>query len=450
MSAVVHSTAASGGQPLSSGPGERILAFEAGQSHSLDRFLAHVRGLAEVLPAGRHAVNLCDDRYRFLVAFCAVALRGQVTLLPSSRAPAVVGDVLEQYPDSYTLGDGPLSLLPPRYWQIPAALPELDGPAPMIVDAAVVAIGFTSGSTGAPTPNPKTWAGFRTSTAQNLAALRDLWPAGDQPRVVATVPPQHMYGMELSVLLPLIGPAAVHAARPFFPGDVARALAETPEPRLLATTPVHLRALVQSGVELPPLCGIVSATAPLSMELALAAEGRFGCEVREMFGSTETCIIARRRTAFETAWTPLAGVRVQPRPDGALVHAAHLPVPVALADLVEVEKDGRFHLRGRQADLLEIAGKRASLGDLTRRLLAIPGVIDGVMLQLDAGRGQTVGRVAAVVVAPTLDEATILAALRESVDPVFLPRPLKLVAALPRSDAGKLPRVALLGLLQGL
>lgn len=447
MSAVVHTSTPSGAQPLSVGPGNRILAFEGAQSFSLDRFFAQVRGLAAVLPPGRHAVNLCEDRYRFLVAFCAVALRGQVTLLPSSRAPAVVVDVLDQYEDSYTLGDGPLSLLPPRYWQMPQALPELEGPVPMILDASVVAIGFTSGSTGAPKPNCKTWAGFRTSTAQNLAALDDLWPAGALPSVVATVPPQHMYGMELSVLLPLIGPAAVHAARPFFPGDVARVLGEVPEPRLLATTPVHLRALVQSGVALPPLCGIVSATAPLSMELALAAESRFGCEVREMFGSTETCVFARRRPAFETAWTPLPGVRVQPRPDGALVHAAHLPAPVALADLVEVEEDGRFHLRGRQADLLEIAGKRASLGELTRRLLAIPGVVDGVMLQLDAAEGKAVGRIAALVVAPTLDESAILAALRESVDPVFLPRPLKRVEALPRSEAGKLPRAELLRLL---
>lgn len=448
MSAVVDTTTRAGAQPLALGAGDRIVAFEDGQAHSLDRFFGHVRGLAAVLPVGRHAINLCEDRYRFLVAFCAVALRGQVTLLPSSRAPAVVTDVLDQYADSYTLGDGPLPLLPPSYWQMPQSLPELGGPVPVILDASVVAIGFTSGSTGAPKPNCKTWAGFRASTRQNLAALHDLWPEGALPSVVATVPPQHMYGMELSVLMPLIGPAAVHAARPFFPGDVARVLAQTPAPRLLATTPVHLRALVQSGVELPPLGGIVSATAPLSMELALAAEARFGCEVREMFGSTETCVVARRRPAFESAWTPLPGVRMQPRPDGTLVHADHLPVPVALADLMEVEADGRFHLRGRHADLLEIAGKRASLGDLTRRLLAIPGVADGVMLQLDSCDRRGVGRVAALVVAPELDEAQILTALRQSVDPVFLPRPLRRVDALPRSEAGKLPRAELLRLLQ--
>ena len=121
----------------------------------------------------------------------------------------------------------------------------------------------------------------------------------------------------------------------------------------------------------------------------------------------------------------MPGVNVQPRPDGALVQATHLPVAVMLADLVELQEDGGFQLRGRSADLLEIAGKRASLGDLTRRLLAIPGVVDGVVLQLESSEAKGVARVAALVVAPGLEEAAILAALRHGIDPVFLPRPLK-------------------------
>src|SRR5690606_31101443 len=154
-----------------------------------------------------------------------------------------------------------------------------------------------------------------------------------------------------------------------------------------------------------------------------------------------------RRTALEDAWTPLPGVRVAPQPDGTLVHATHLPQPVALADLMEIVDDGRFLLRGRQGDLLEIAGKRASLGDLTRRLLAIPGVEDGVVFQLDDADEIGVKRIAALAVAPTLGEADILRALRCSIDPVFLPRRLRRVAALPRNETGKLPRGALLRLL---
>ncbi len=437
--------------PAFAGVAGRTVAFNAGGAIDRQRFEDEVRGLAATLPDARHAINLCDDRYRFLVAFCAAASRGQVTLLPPSRAPAAISQVLAHYPDSYCLGDKPLSQEPPAYLRMPALLPRLAGAALRIDDDALAAIGFTSGSTGQPGPNPKTWASFRASTAQNLLALGDLLGCDGAPStaVVATVPPQHMYGMEMSVLLPLLGPVAVHAARPFFPDDIASALRDASTPPLLVTTPVHLRALVESGVALPPLAAIVCATAPLPRELALAAETRFGCEVRELFGSTETCVIARRRTAHEIAWTPLPGVRLAPQPDGTLVTAPHLAVPVVLADLVEVHADGGFELRGRNTDLLDIAGKRASLGDLTRKLLAVPGVLDGVVFQLEAADAAGVRRIAALAVAPTLDPEAILAALRDEVDPVFLPRRLRCVAALPRNETGKLPRQALLELLRG-
>jgi acyl-coenzyme A synthetase/AMP-(fatty) acid ligase len=128
------------------------------------------------------------------------------------------------------------------------------------------------------------------------------------------------------------------------------------------------------------------------------------------------------------------------------VRAAHLAGPVLLADLVEPLDEGRFLLRGRNADLLEIAGKRASLGDLTRRLLAIEGVQDAVVFQLGED-GDPVRRIAALAVAPGLEAGAILAALRTCCDPVFLPRRLRLVPALPRNETGKLPQQALLELL---
>ncbi len=448
MSAVIETGARAPHTSIAAGDPSRAVVFDARGDVPLDTFLSQVRGVAAMLPSGRHAINLCEDRYRFLVAFCAIAMRGQTNLLPPSRAPGMVDEAMAQHPDSYCIGDGELTPSPARYLRLPDVLPERVGETPTLDDEALVAIGYTSGSTGRPQANPKTWGSFRRSTAQNLAALADLWPEGDA-HVVATVPPQHMYGMEMSVLLPLLGPVAVHAARPFFPEDIAQSLAHARAPRILVTTPVHLRALLVSGCALPTMRAIVSATAPLSAELAAQAEARFGCEVREVFGSTETCVIARRRTACETAWTPLPGVRVVPQPDGTAVHAPHLETPVVLADLVEVQPDGGFLLRGRNADLLEIAGKRASLGDMTRKLLAIPGVEDGIVFQLDEPGEGGVRRIAALAVAPTLDETQILAALRRALDPVFLPRPLRCVPILPRNETGKLPRETLAALLAG-
>ena len=53
-------------------------------------------------------------------------------------------------------------------------------------------------------------------------------------------------------------------------------------------------------------------------------------------------------------------------------------------------------------------------------------------------------RLVAVVVAPTRTAASILAELRPRIDPVFMPRRVIRVDALPRNALGKLPRQALL------
>jgi acyl-coenzyme A synthetase/AMP-(fatty) acid ligase len=419
---------------------ERCLLWQGARAVSVREFLAEAHALATLLPKARYMVNLCADRHRFLVAFCAAAIAGQTNLLPASRAPQAVDEVMHAYVDSYAFADTALQPAPPQLFVFPQCI-NVDNASiaiPAIAADHVIAVGFTSGSTGQPKANPKTWGNFCASTALNAGLLCAELP----PNIVATVPPQHMYGMELSVLLPLRC-GAIHAGQPFFPADIAHALCEIPAPRLLVTTPVHLRALLRESPAMPALAGIVSATAPLDAELAAAAEQRFATRVIEVFGSTETCVIAHRRAAHENSWHLYPGITLQPQPDGTLVSAAHLPAATLLQDIVELLPSQQFILRGRNSDLLEIAGKRASLADLGRRLLAIPGVEDGVVFALDAD-ASGICRLAALVVAPDLDEARILATLRQAIDPVFLPRPLRRVAALPRNGAGKLPREALL------
>jgi acyl-coenzyme A synthetase/AMP-(fatty) acid ligase len=300
---------------LVTGAPSRVVAWERGVAVSRDTFERHVRAAAAALPTATYAINLCDDRYRFIVALAAAALRRQVTLLPSSRAPAVIDAVLAEHPDAICIGEGDHAPQPPQYWRLPEVLDELDGPPLEIDGDAALLVGFTSGSTGRPTPNRKTLASFVTSTA------------------------------------------------------------------------------------------------------------------------------------IDEAWTLLPGVRLSPQPDGTLVDAPHLASPVALADIVELLPGGRFRLCGRNADLLEIAGKRASLGDLTRKLLAVPGVDDGVVVQLDA-EANGVRRIAALAVAPALSPDAILRALRMQMDPVFLPRRQRCLASLPRNETGTLPREQVLALLR--
>jgi acyl-coenzyme A synthetase/AMP-(fatty) acid ligase len=118
--------------------------------------------------------------------------------------------------------------------------------------------------------------------------------------------------------------------------------------------------------------------------------------------------------------------------------------PTALQDVIELRPDGvHFALHGRFSDMVNIAGKRNSLGYLNHQLTSIEGVADGVFFVPDERDADAVTRLTAFVVAPTLTEAQILAALRERIDPAFLPRPLVKVRELPRQLTGKLPRDAL-------
>mgnify|MGYP000899610345 CR=1 FL=1 len=453
MSAVIGSGAAKAAMPLLACADEaRVFAWrDGGRPVTVAGFLGDVEATAAVLPAAPAAVNLCENRYAFIVAFAALIARGQCNLLPSSRAQRAVDEVLAQHPGSYTLGDVAPEPIPPRFIPLPATGNAATARQVAVEADARVAIGFTSGSTGQPKANPKRWASLCQATRMNVAAIADAIGLADGAiaHVVATVPPQHMYGIEMSVLLPLQGPFAVHEARPLLPADVAAALAGIPAPRVLVTTPVHLRALLDADIALPRIACITSATAPLPAELARQAEDRFGAPLLELFGSTETCVIASRRCALDEDWRLYPGTDLHPQPDGTRVEAAHFDAPVLLQDLIELLPDRRFRVHGRHADMVEIAGKRASLGDLTRRLLALPGVKDAVVVQLDETDARGVRRIAALVVAPEREEAELLDGLRASIDPVFLPRPLRKVARLPRNETGKLPRAAVLRALVG-
>jgi acyl-coenzyme A synthetase/AMP-(fatty) acid ligase len=210
---------------------------------------------------------------------------------------------------------------------------------------------------------------------------------------------------------------------------------------------VHLRALVESPQQFPRAALIVSATAPLDRELAQAVEAKLGGRLLEIFGSTETCAFASRRTAQDELWRLHDGVRLESTTQGTLVAAPWNRQPILLQDHVELHGTREFRVHGRNVDLIEVAGKRASLADLTRRVLAIDGVQDAVVFQPGTESIATIRRVAALVVAPGLTAEQIHDLLAASVDPAFLPRPLVLVDALPRNELGKLPREALLGAL---
>ncbi|MBJ9751309.1 acyl-CoA synthetase family protein [Burkholderia cepacia] len=442
---------------------DQTIAWRDGAPVTVRTFVADVARVAAALPAGAHVFNVCRDRYRFAVSLCAALVAGKVSLLPSTHTPEMVRQLASFAPDAFCLHDAPDCTIDlPRFAYPDAAPGALADDAPFAVpqiDAArIMAYVFTSGSTGAPVPHRKTW-GFLVGCVRAAADRLGLLD-GRAATLIGTVPAQHMYGFESTVLLALIGGLAFSNRQPFYPVDIRDELDAIPQPRVLVTSPIHLRALLAAGHALPRAALVLSATAPLSEKLACEAEAALDAPLVEIYGSTETGQIATRRTSQGAAWELFPDIRLDARaePDDdsgptVWVSGGHVEAPVPMGDALELLGDGRFLLHGRKADLVNIAGKRTSLAYLNHQLNAIPQVVDGVFFMPDEAaeahddtRLEPVTRLVALVVAPTLTAAGLQRALRERIDPAFMPRPLVFVDALPRNETGKLPRDVLAAL----
>lgn len=426
-----------------------VIAYRAGAPVTAQHFLSEARHLAQSLPPGKHVLNVCADRYRFTVGLAACLISGRVSLLPSTHTPEVIAQLAGFAPDAFCLTDDPrcdIDLPNIQYPETPAI--EVEWAVPHIPVEQLAAIVFTSGSTGTPLPYKKTWG--RLARCVRDGAPRLGLSDGRSHVLIGTVPAQHMYGFESTVLLALMSGNSFCAERPFYPADIAAAVAAAPRPRALVTTPVHLRTLLASEVELPPVDLVVSATAPLDQDLARDVETAFHSRLLEIYGSTETGQIAIRRTALSVAWRLWPGVHLQVSNDEVFAHGGHVEQLTAMQDVIEIIGADEFLLHGRTADMVNIAGKRSSFGYLNAQLNAIPGVTDGVFFLRDGATGSTgVARLGAAVVAPTLSIAALTEQLRHRIDPVFLPRPLIIVERLPRNATGKLPQQELQRLAMG-
>lgn len=426
-------------QPLTPRPADDIIARCNGVDVRVDEFISRAARLANRLPDVPYVVNLCSDRYEYLLGFCAAVIAGQCTLMPPNRQKQTILSIAKDYEGAYALGGECIDGIE-SFSLEDTGNTDTTMDIPRIPDDQLCAIPFTSGSTGDPKPNRKYWKTLRTSTADTAALI--LGVPEKTYNFVATVPPQHMWGLEMSVLFPLLTNVAISARTPFFPQDIMAAMQELPRPRAIVSSPVHLNALINANLASIEIDRIYTATAPMPVDLAQRLEEKFGAEVIDVFGCTESGIIAARNVTSTDEWQLATTITLEGQGDSTLIVSDRLEEPVRLNDRVTLLDQGRFVWVGRDDDMVNIAGKRASMAELNRHLNALPGVEDGVIFMPDPDAK----RLAALVVAPGLTRSDILSGLSDNIDPAFLPRQLRLVPALPRQETGKLTRKAVLEL----
>ena len=420
-----------------------VFAYCKGRAVTVNEYLRDVQRLADALPERRFMLNLCVNRYYFSVAFAAALLRRQISLLPPNQVPHTIKQIGDRYSGAYALADHDDAGLPIETFGYPA-LPAGHDVQPVSIPAVpadqVAVIVFSSGSTGQPVPHEKSWGALAAGVTAGADGPGARFPG---VTVIGTVPPQHMYGLESTVLMVMQNGLTLHDGRPFYPADICGELAAVPRPRALVTTPFHLRTLTADATEAPPVDFLLCATAPLSPQLAAAAEKLFSAPLFEIYGCTEAGQVAMRRTVETPDWRLLPGLELRQDGQDTWVTGGHVGTETPLHDVIEKTGLRQFRLHGRVADVVNIAGKRTSLAFLNYHLNSIEGVRDGVfVMHGDDGSGM-VRRLTAFVVAPGLGREALIEALRQRIEDAFIPRPLHFVDALPRNDTGKLSSEAL-------
>ncbi|ABI60935.1 AMP-binding protein [Granulibacter bethesdensis] len=427
-------------------------------------FLGEADLLTRQLPACRFLALPSRNRLAVATGFAAAQIMGIPALMTAERTLHGLEHLIQSYPGTALLLSSSdtdlIDLARQQGWTF--VIWDMSGasvwsrPPHDIPDDRIAAIAFTSGSTGNPVAHTKRWRAL-VERSRAIGTRFALPTETDAPcHIVAPVPSQHMYGFELSILLPLHTKAAIWCGPAFYPADITHALERIPAPRMLVCTPLHMRAMQDAALPAPPLLRTISATAPLSPPLASGFEARFGTEVHEIYGATEIGSFATRRTVAEDKWHLLDGVSLEAAGgSGAGQDGIEIDQPVAqapfcpdtrLADIVALLPDRSFRLLGRQADMIKRGGKRASLAGLSHILSELPGVEDGTFYLPfhkadDANNPEA--KLIALVVAPGCSVTTIMEGLRARIDPAFLPRRVVKVEALPRNALGKLPRNAI-------
>ncbi|MEO3990588.1 AMP-binding protein [Pseudocitrobacter cyperus] len=382
---------------------------------------------------------LCsDDSYLFLVALLATLYAGKTPVLPGHNRPSLLKEQSALFDGILSDGelpwDGPFRRITPRGNDEKHPLPELKGDAVLEL--------FTSGSTGQPKRICKSITALDAESALLAARFRETLA---NCRVVSSVSPLHLYGLTFHIFLPMALGLPLHTATIAWPEQLAALDAQ--QRYLFISSPAFLKRL-DTQLVAPRVAMIVSAGGALHWHDAQHAHGWLERWPDEIYGSTETGILAwRHRCEEDVTWLPFPGVTFTAEDGGYRVTSPLIAEPsgLLLDDELRFTPDLRFHLLGRRGRVVKIAEKRVSLAEIERRLLALDGIRDAAALLLTRNGRQSIG------VLLVVDDARRQAwqrasgaqiqswrqALRPWLEPVALPRHWRVVDDIPVNSMNK-------------
>lgn len=446
--------------------GSEVILSSVTEERTVDQLRARVTAAAEdivrtgVAPGQAVAVQL-DSSVDMVVAMFGAWLAGAVYVPVNPRMPAPeVAYVLE-------------SVKPAAVWE-GTGLRALTGGNTYDGDVAFVM--WTSGTTGRPKPILQTHSGYLEILGRVLGSLR----SGNSDSDPAHRPTPNLIPVSVAlnaglynVLFGLMAGASVVLMDRFVPSDFAT-LVDRHQIRSTVLPPAAMTALTDAPevISLAPLRYVRSITAPLSPLAARRFMDRFGVIVLNGYGQAEIGEVIGWTAADAKAHPEKLGAAGRPHPgveikvtgtSGEVLSAGaagelHVRPPrmaagyaggeslsdrvdadgfVRTGDFATVDEDGFVWIEGRASDLINRGGNKVFPDQVEEVLLLAAGVREVSVV------GVPDERLGQVPVAFFVGEATdeeLESLCREHLVPYKIPTSYHRVAALPRSEVGKVQR----------
>lgn len=399
----------------------------------------------QTMPAQRWVISV-NNSFHFVACLLALLSDGKTpVLIASHRVQSMLDDESDDFCDAI-LTDTPYTTSKPQLFIDEVIKNKAASTTLKAIEDDAQLILFTSGSTGKPKQVVKTVAVLN----EEIRWIHSLW--GNQLTngiLLSTVSHQHLYGLTFRIMLPMSLGIPFYADIVSYSEQLSYLSNECPQ-YILISSPAFLKRM-DDKLSYGNCQFILASGGKLNWETAALVEAMTGQFPHEIYGSTETGVMAsRHRTEAELPWCLFDNVQIQKDRDNHewVVSPIITEKKCSLNDEIEfLNNSSQFYLKGRRDRIVKIEEKRVSLDEVEMALMAC-GHIEQVATLVIAKGGRTY--LGAVIVLVKTDDAIVSPkeahlfiqswqqALQKSIEPVAIPRFWRIVDAIPCNSEGKI------------